>query len=172
MRQTEKTSVISMVYPPFFIFYKSVIFLCFVCFLGASTSAWAVKKEGSHSSSTVKQLGGWSIKVSPKELALSTALSGRPLMALHGPDSNYIFIADPDSRPVSLKLIRERIKNSGGDLSSLRVRKQKTGKVFSFSTDNQVHWISTDGAYLTVDTKKPLTKRRYRRLLKRVKRSF
>ena len=150
--------------PPPPTLYNKGFFLIFLC-LAFSVPAFA-KKE-----SFFKTLGLWNIKVSSKELALSTALSGRPLMALYGPSGDYTFMASSEQGPyVSLKLVRERMKTLKAKSSSLKVRKQKNIKIFSFVVQNQVHWLSTDGAYLVAEAHKALTKKQYLGLVKRVKR--
>ena len=115
----------------------------------------------------IKKIDTWDIKVSSREQAVVTTLSGNKLLNIQGPSMQVLFVS-VEHFPVSAAFVKDKIKEWKGDEKSLKVQKLKDRSIFSFRVQDHVHWFSSEGGYLlaTVDQ---LNQKQYLSLLKRVR---
>ena len=122
--------------------------------------------RGETQETQLKSIGDWVIRVHSKEQAVMTSLSGKQILNIQGP-SLSVMLLSVEYFPVNLLLVKNKIKEWGGDKSSLRVKKINDILVYSFLVDEHIHWFSSSGSYLMA-TVTNLNQKRYLSFLKRV----
>jgi hypothetical protein len=95
----------------------------------------------------------WQFKSQPTEAVMTTLINNFPAMIVRSPgNKQFMFISRNQVAPQSRAGVLLQLKEMKGLTNSLKVNHEGHFTIFSFRTENQIHWFTTKGGHLILST--------------------
>ncbi len=143
---------------------KILILLLFLCF--GLQGFYVYSKNIKKPEVIYKKMNNWLIGVQSKEVALLGVNKNKKILTISKKEGFILFIS-AEYQPVAKSKILQLIKEWKGNKKSLRIKKNKDIKIFSFTTKKEVHFFTNRGGYLMASLDS-LNKSTYEEVQKRV----